>query len=363
MKFPAPIPLPQPSRTELVNLSEADLTEISSFIALQSGKDRQSIETHLRWFLLENPARDKNSPVGFGLRSAGQLAGCILLSPQFFRCGAIRILFQGSSSFYVDEKYRGQGGRIFLQYCRLASQSPLFGTSANVEAAALWKAAGAIPLPFSELEMFGVLHWPPVAEEFSHRRYATPAFTRLAGSSWSSLAGLIHPLKIDPRSPDTLRPLTSAGQASELLIDALYPKLTAARDLPYLRWRYFSAPESSVNLFAFRSCHLDREILVTINQRSRGYRSQIRTLNLLDVYPEVPAKEWLQILGALVVRYKTTVDAIVLRNLNPDLRQALERKGFQPRIFDAPNGWLIDKQNLLKSHELYLVSADGDGLI
>jgi GNAT superfamily N-acetyltransferase len=166
MTTPAPLPLPHQSRADPVTLSETDLTEIAGFIAAQSGRIPEWVESHLRWFLLENPARSPEYPLGFGLRSAGQLVGCILISPQWFRVGADKILFMGSSSFYVDEHYRGQGGRIFLQYCRLGKQWPLFGTSANAEAAALWKAAGASPIPYSDEELFGVLHWPPVAEEF-----------------------------------------------------------------------------------------------------------------------------------------------------------------------------------------------------
>ena len=101
----------------------------------------------------------------------------------------------GSSSFYVDDRHRGQGGRIFLKYSRMANQWPLFGTSANAEAAALWKAAGAKPIPYSDRELFGVLHWPPVAEEVVHRKYSNRFLTRLAGSSISHLVRLIAALE------------------------------------------------------------------------------------------------------------------------------------------------------------------------
>ena len=37
--------------------------------------------------------------------------------------------------------------------------------------------------------------------------------------------------------------------------------------------------------------------------------------------------------------------------------------GFQPRTFDAPNGWFLDKGKLLSTHDWYPVPADGDGLI
>jgi hypothetical protein len=135
------------------------------------------------------------------------------------------------------------------------------------------------------------------------------------------------------------------------------------RDLPYIRWRYFSHRDATVAAFAFRSRQPDREILVTVNQRTRGYRAQINTLNVLDVYPEVPPDEWLRIVGALTARYRRTVDAVVLRSQDPDRRKVFCEKGFQPRTFDAPNGWFLDKGKLLSTHDWYPVPADGDGLI
>jgi hypothetical protein len=94
---------------DLVPLSEVDLSETAKFIAKQSNKDETEVEARLRWFLLENPARRTNDPLGFGLRSVDRLAGCILLSPQFFCFQASKLLLMGSSSFYVDEQHRGQG--------------------------------------------------------------------------------------------------------------------------------------------------------------------------------------------------------------------------------------------------------------
>ena len=269
----------------------------------------------------------------------------------------------GSSSFYVDDRHRGQGGRIFLQYCRLARQWPLFGTSANPEAAALWKAAGASPMPHSDSELFAVLRWPPVVEEFVYRRSSNRVLTRLAGSPISQLAALVRPLQIDTVPPDALQLLTSAEQVNDLRVHYPSVKLTSLRDLAYIRWRYFSRRDATTAAFAFRSHSPDQEILVTVNQRTRGYRDQIKTLNVLDVYPEVPPEEWLRMVGALAAHYQKTVDAIVLRNQGPDRQQALRQRGFQRRQFDAPIGWLLDKANLLPTKDWYPVPADGDGLI
>lgn len=350
-------------RTRPVSLSEPELGELASFIAAQSGRDRESVELHLRWFLLENPARRQEDPLACGLRSADQLVGCILLSPQMFRFEARNILLMGSSSFYVDEHHRGHGGRIFLQYCRLARQHPLFGTSANVTAAELWKAAAAHPIPYTDHEYFGILNWPPVAEEIAHRKSSSSVISRLAGSSIANIAGWFQPLQIEPDDEVKLTVLGSAEQVSDLKLPNQPMKLTALRDTAYLRWRYFSGHDPSTAVFAFRSREPDRDVLVTVNCRTRGYRNQIRTLNLLDVYPEISTQEWPRMVSALIARYKNVVDAIVLRNLNPELQEVFSKRNFQKRNFDAPIGWLLDKFSLLPKTEWYLVPADGDGLI
>jgi hypothetical protein len=350
-------------RAELVSISENDVPDVACFIAAQSGRTREEVEAHLRWFLLENPARELRQPLGFGLRAADQLVGCILCSPQAFRFDKQKILLMGSSLFYVDDRHRGYGGRIFLQYSRLGREWPLFGTSANAEAAALWKASGASPIPYSEGELFGVLRWPPVVEEFAHRQHPSRLLSRLARSRVSILAALVRPLKIDCGASEDLHPLVSAEQVNDLPIHDPSPKLTSMRDLPYIRWRYFSGRDRTVAVFAFRSCQPDQDVLVTVNQRTRGYRGQVNTLNVLDVYPEVSPDEWLRIIGALIARYSKIVDAVVLRSQDPERQKIFCEKGFQRRRFDAPNGWFLDKSRLLPTREWYPVPADGDGLI
>ncbi|MGC2059580.1 MAG: hypothetical protein WA653_15055, partial [Candidatus Sulfotelmatobacter sp.] len=240
---------------------------------------------------------------------------------------------------------------------------PLFGTSANAEAAALWKAAGAKPIPYSDRELFGVLHWPPVAEEVIHRRYSSRFLSGLAGSPVSNLARLLWPLKIETENCGTLEQLTCAEQVNDLPIHGCASKLTAMRDLAYIRWRYFSGRDQTISAFAFRSRRPDREVLVTVNQRNRGFRDQIKTLNVLDVYPEVPAEDWLSILEALLSRYHGTIDVVVLRNQNQEMQDLFCRRGFQLRTFDAPTGWYLDKAHLLPTSDWYPVPADGDGLI
>jgi hypothetical protein len=358
-------------RTEVVALTENDLPEIAGFIASRSGRTKQAVESHLRWFLLQNPARKPQYPLGFGLRSQDRLVGCILYNPQTFQINHRIIDLMGSSCFYVDEAFRGQGARIFLRCSRIPA--PFLGTSANADAAALWKAAGANPIPFSDGELFGVLHWPPVAEEFAHRKFSNRALNRLAASPISKLAKLCRALKLDVHPSGSLRPLESAEEAHKLLTDRFaeddlslrdpFQKITALRDLPYIRWRYFSAHDKTTAAFAFRSHSAARESMVTVNVRKRGYREQITALNVLDVYPEATVEQWLEIVGALVQHYGRSVDAVVLRDQNLESRKLFSSRGFIWRAFDAPTGWLLDKGNRLLAQAWYLVPADGDALI
>jgi hypothetical protein len=328
MSAPRVIPRERVPCAELVAIVENDIADVGCFIAIQSGRTRETVEPHLRWFLLENPVRQPRDALGFGLRSADQLVGCILCSPQAFRFEKRKILLLGSSLFYVDDRHRSHGGRIFLQYSRLGNQRPLFGTSANAEAAALWKAAGAGPIPYPEGELFGVLHWRPVAEEFAHRRSLSRLLSRLAGSSIANFAGLVRPLKTDCGASEALQTLSCAEEVNDLPVNSSTAKLTAMRDLPYIRWRYFSSRDATVAVFAFRSRRPDQEVLVTVNQRTRGYRGQINTLDVLDVHPGVPPDEWLRIVGALTARYRKIVDAIGAAQPGPRERKDFLRKRF-----------------------------------
>jgi hypothetical protein len=364
------VPSP-PAKLVTISDSDSEIGELSRFIAAQSGREARDVESHLHWFLLENPAREPDIPLGCGLRSTdGELVGCILCVPQRFRHQQQVLTVMGSSSFYVDERYRGSGGLLFLKFSEFGRRWPLFGNSANVDAAGLWKARGAKPIPFSDHELFGVLRWGPVIEETLHRKGAG-FLSRLAARAGSGVAGITKRLKVDDE-PGNLTPLHSADEVIALPLNEPPTELTAARDRDYIRWRYFSNRDKTVAVFAFRTPRLAGATLVTVNQRPRGYRQHIKTLNLLDVYPAVNPEIGAAIVDALVLHYRAhhrdTVDAIVLRGLDQQHQAVFLAKGFVRRQFEAPNGWLLDKTLLDKTkiqptQNLYLVPADGDWLI
>jgi hypothetical protein len=349
---------------KLVTLSEFDIVELAQFIALQSGREPASVESHLRWFLLENPARDPQIPLGCGLRSLqGDLVGCILCVPQSFCVQQQTMDIVGSSCFYVDERYRGSGGLIFLKFSELGRKWPLFANSANADAARLWKARGAVPIPYSDHELFGVLRWSALIEEGLIRRNTRETLARIASRPAALLLRPLKRLKLVVGRSEHLVPLTSAEQVAELPIYNLGPELTAKRDLRYIQWRYFSGRDASVAVFTFRNKQVESDVLVTVNQRSRGHRGQIRTLNVLDIYPSVTPAGCASIAAALVERYRDAIDAIVLRGLDEARQNLFRDLGFTRRQFDAPNGWLLDKSGFLPTRNWYMVPADGDWLI
>jgi hypothetical protein len=347
---------------KLVTILDSEIGELSRFIAAQSGRESADVESHLRWFLLENPASEPDIPLGCGLRSSdGELVGCILCVPQRFRHQQQVLTVMGSSSFYVDERYRGSGGLLFLKFSEFGRRWPLFGNSANADAAGLWKARGAKPIPFSDHELFGVLRWEPVIEETLHRKGAG-SLSRWAARAGSVVAGITKRLSVDDE-PGNLSPLQSADEVMALPFHEPPTELTAVRDRDYIHWRYFSNRDKTVAVFVFRAPRLAGATLVTVNHRPRGYRQQIKTLNLLDVYPAVNPEIGAAIVDALVLQYRGAVDAIVLRGLDQQHQAAFLAKGFVRRQFEAPNGWLLDKAKILPAQSLYLVPADGDWLI
>ena len=351
-------------RAELVAISESDIVELAQFVAHQSGREPASVENHLRWFLLERPERDPRIPLGCGLRSPqGELVGCILYVPQTFRFQRQTLLVVGSSCFYVDERYRGSGGLIFLRFSELGRKWPLIGNSANADAAKLWKARGGIPIPYSDHELFGVLCWRGMIEEGLNRRGVPNTLARIASDPAALFVRGFKRWRLEAGRPEDLVRLASAEQVVQLPLHDPAPELTANRDLRYIRWRYFSGQDDTVAVFAFRNKQVESDVLVTVNQRPRGYRGQIRTLNVLDIYPSVTPMVCASIVGALVECYRNAIDAIVLRGLDEARQDVFRRLGFTRRPLEAPNGWFLDKAGLLPTRNWYMVPADGDWLI
>lgn len=348
------------TRAQLSAISESDLSGLIPFLARQSGKSQDQLRTHIPWLLLDNPARQPNTPLGWGLRSNnGEFVGCILCLPQFFMLGERKVLLMGSSSFYVDESHRGQGALIFLKYSQLCSKWPLFGNSANAEAASLWRARRATPIINSDHELLGVFRWRSLIQEFLVRKRGGHSPHQGVARALARAAGPFHRLQL--KRSGNLVPLKSADEVMRLPIHDTAEKLTAVRDESFIQWRYFSGNDPTCAVFAYQS--QDQFVLVTTNRRQRGYGGQIRALNVLDIYPEVSAPACLGILACLRERYEHEVDCVVMRSQTGPMQSELCRAGFLRRAFAAPNGWLIDRNRLLCGRDFYFAPADGDWLV
>jgi hypothetical protein len=351
------------SKVTLVDLAENDLPELSAFVAAQSGRDTDETLRHLKWLLLDNPARQERTPLGWGVRSStGTLAGCILYLPQMFVLNGKPLLLLGSSCFYVDESHRGSGGSLFLKFTRAAKDTPLFGNSANAIAAQLWKARGATPIADSDHELLGILHWPPVIEEVAHRRGVPPTLSKMLAAGVAPLCRFRR-LKLPRAAKAELNRLSTIDEVMELRLVQPTEGLTALRHEPFLRWRYFSGTDPSVSLFAFRTHDSKKRFFVAVNERPRGYRGQIRAIFLLDVFPKPQPDTLLAIVAALHERYRNDVHMIVLRCLDGPSQEVCVHAGFQRRAFESPNGWLLDRQRILPTHDFHFVPADGDWVI
>ncbi len=351
------------SKTTLVDLAEDDLGELAGFVALQSGRASDETLRHLTWLLLDNPARRERSALGCGVRSHdGVLVGCILYVPQMFLFKRSPVLMLGSSCFYVDASHRGSGGALFLKFTRAANTSPLFGNSANAIAAQLWKARGASPIPDSDHELLGVVNWPPVIADLAERGGAGETISRAVGSATSWLRHVQKlELPLDPNSE--LERLESIEDVMDLPLDRPAERLTALRSESYIHWRYFSGRDPSIALFAFRNRQSLREIFVAVNERPRGLRGTIRSLNILDVFPKVSPGSMVAIAAALQERYRNNIDMVVVRCQDASCQKALIDTGFRRRTFESPNGWLLDRRALLPTQNSYFVPADGDWII
>lgn len=351
------------ANASLVDLRDGDLKELARFVAAQSGRPEDETLSRLTWLLLDNPARDEVTPLGCGLRSRdGALVGCILYLPQMFVVNQNPVRMLGSSCFYVDEAHRGLGGSLFLKFTRTANAAPLFGNSANAIAAQLWKARGAAPIPDSAHELLGIVRWPPVLEDLAARRGAGETISRVVGTATTWLRH-IQKLKLPTGTSSELLRLSSIEDVLELPLDHPTESLTALRNASYIRWRYLSGNDPSIALFSFGNRHSLKEVFVAVNERPRGQRGTIRSLNVLDVFPRVPAFSMVAIVAALHERYRNDIDMIVLRCQAAASQKALIEAGFRRREFDSPNAWLLDRRSLLSSNDFYFVPADGDWII
>jgi len=347
---------------QLYEITSSDLEEVALFIARVSGSKVPLARAakRLSWILLENPARDRADPLGWLLRApSGEIAGCMCCAPQEFCFGQKTFRLMMANSFYVDDQYRGGGASILLKYLQLGSRYPLFVSSANAAVSAMWQKLGAYPLGNSDHEVIGILRWRPLLAESVYRKTNSDRVSEFA-------AALVSPYFSAPRrlrnhiSEGELLPLHTPDEAANICVGQHSDKITNCRNAAFLKWRYVSPAIPAARLFTFRLAGNEKKSMVAVQLQNRGYKQQIRALQILDIWSEADSKSYLAIASALVREYREQIDMLVFRCLDSTQQQALAANGFKVRSFAAPIAWCIDKHGLLPSKNWYFVPADGD---
>ena len=314
--------------------------------------------THYRWFLLENPAQPSNVPCGWIAHNAeGAVVGSKFCSAQRFLCaGRVQTLLMGGG-FYVASEHRGLGLSLMRRYLEQGQRHALFASTMNEASGALYEHYGGYPIPHTDHEWLGVLHYGPVVEEFLVRRFGRPALARIAARA----AGLrLAAVRGAPRGE--LVPVARGAELAGLSID-VPPEhagdISALRDEPFLRWRYFEGPDRTRALFVYRSERGERALLA-VNLRARGTRGQVRALMVLDYWGALPAAEIANAARQLAAAYRAQADVIVFRGQPPERQQVLSAAGFLHRALPRAVGVCIDRHGLLPTRAWYMVPADGD---
>ncbi len=313
---------------------------------------------HYHWFLLDNPAQPEGVPCGWIARNAeGAVVGSKFCSAQRFLCaGQVQTLLMGGG-FYVSSTHRGLGLALMRRYLEQGQRHALFASTMNEVSGALYEHYGGYPVPHTEHEWLGVLHYGPVVEEFLLRRFGRPALARLA----ARVAGL-RPAAVRGATRGELVRVGSSAELAGLRIDAPPEHagdITHLRDEAFLRWRYFEGPDRSRALFVYRSERGERA-LVAVNLRARGTHGQVRALMVLDYWGALPASEIANVARQLAAAYRGEADVIVFRGQPPERQQVLSAAGFLHRALPRAVGVCIDKHGLLPTRSWYMVPADGD---
>lgn len=343
-------------------IAPSDLEEVARFILRASGSNTPlpRAVARLSWILLENPARDPADPLGWLLRApSGEIAGSMCCAPQKFCFGHKTFTLMMANSFYVDGHYRGSGAAIFMKFLQLGRRFPLFVSSANATVAEMWQKLGGNPLGNSDHEVIGILRWPPLLAETIYRKTASDRLSRFTSALAAPFLNAPRWLRSDP-AEGQFAPLSTPEEAAKVCAHYRSDNVTSCRDIAFLKWRYFSPVTPSVRLFTFYTTDAQQKLMVAVQLQKRGYKQQIRALQVLDIWGRGEPKSYLAIAAALAREYREQIDMLVFRCLDRARQQVLTNHGFKLRPFAAPIAWSIDKYGLLPSQTWYFVPADGD---
>jgi len=334
-----------------IDTSEPDLAELARFFAAQTNDSPELIEERLRWQRL-NPSRTPDVPYAWSARSRnGKLAGAMLCIPHRLRKGLRRCTALMSSGFYVDASFRGAGMGLFLRYRALRGRYVLYATTANAQAARLWQWAGAKALAQTEYELLCPMRWSSLVEEMSVQRLGprSAPFARALGT----LANL---RRFASWSRSTAE-LISVRHPEDAVIRSTGDDLQPVRDVAFIRWRFFDAPQFGAQVVRIRDEKFSADGFVALTHVRRGHRKQIRTLFLADMWGAISPQAFPSLLHAISKRCQQTDDVLAIRCLDPVyLEQALATHCVR-REFACPTGWYIDQAAMLGPDPVLIPTA------
>ncbi|HET6250173.1 MAG TPA: hypothetical protein VFE47_20955 [Tepidisphaeraceae bacterium] len=345
-------------------ITESKIPDVADFLARQvpPGEAKAAAppppRERLAWLLLENPARAADIPFGWRIiDNGGAIAGAAICTPFHISSGGIRFTALMFSKFYVDLPYRSMGLGLLMRFIKLGSRYPLFCTSTNAVAGAMFKKVGAAKIDRLDHTMLGICRLQPVAEEWIYRKIAVRAAARMLSLPAALGRGRIAGLLKDSCGGE-LEPLSSAGELGSWQPPTVEGVTAVVRDRDYLAWRYFSR-ERGKDAFIFRFAG-EAERFVAVNEVRAGYRGQIRVLNVLDVWPPTTAGSATALCAQLSLRYQGRFDTIWLRSQSPAAEEALADAGFARHMFPAPLGWYIDRENKLPAKDWCVMPGESE---
>jgi len=323
-----------------IDVAAPDLHELASFFASQTGEAAASIHPRLDW-QSRNPSRSRDIPHVICARLAtGAIAGAMLCIPHRLVRDSVRQTALMSSGFYVDQSIRGAGLQIFLTFRALGTRYALYATTANAQSERLWRSAGGTPLARTDYEWLRPLAWPAVIEEMLVRR----AGRRLA--PLARLAALAGHLRQEGFS-GARGELTRVDRPEDAAVESASDDLQPVRDAAFIRWRFFDVPQADAVVYRYRDAAAGADGFVAVTSRRRGYRHQLRTIALADMWGAMPASAFRGLLAALGRRHRGAADLIALRCIPDACEREAAHDGYRRRAFEYPIGWYLDPRGAL----------------
>lgn len=312
----------------ILPVEESSLAEVARFLWKCSGaRDRAqralpgipddclSLERRLVWLLLENPAADHQSHLGWCVRDdAGRIRGLNLRFPGIFLAGDKRVRGLGSGGFFVEPEARTLGFYLFKKYLGSRDYSFFFATTCNARSAVLWEKLGGSAVPNSDVEYVLPLRLDILLPEALAARTSKGSVQKLARvcGQWADSVRRLFERR--PSRGLSIEPCQDWQKLSELFHRHRRKEwATTDRSPEYLEWRYGRNSEPCPSgAYLVRNAR-GQEGWFALGTVVRGHQRHIQGLIVLD---EVWPRENLglqEVLPSVRGLFDGKADAIFLR--------------------------------------------------